>query len=136
MQKNIRLIKYKKFGDGLILFEQINAPDVKPIIDFSGDTTPVSYTHLDVYKRQLYSTTPLSSIFLPGSSGTKNALDKHHIFPKNYLANLGIKNDRDRNQTANFTFLDYNTNINIADKPPNEYFEDYRAKLGLSLIHI
>jgi hypothetical protein len=78
----------------------------------------------------LYSTTPLSSIFLPGSSGTKNALDKHHIFPKNYLANLGIKNDRDRNQTANFTFLDYNTNINIADKPPNEYFEDYRAKLG------
>ncbi len=33
MQKNIKLIKYKKFGDELLLFEQINAPKVKPIID-------------------------------------------------------------------------------------------------------
>jgi hypothetical protein len=78
----------------------------------------------------LYSTTPLSSIFSPGSSGTKNALDKHHIFPKNYLAQLGIKSDRDRNQIANFTFLDYNTNIDIGDKPPHEYIDEYRAKLG------
>lgn len=31
MQKNIKLIKYKKFGNELILFEQINAPVVKPI---------------------------------------------------------------------------------------------------------
>jgi predicted transport protein len=30
MQKNIRLIKYKKFGDDLILFEQINTPVIKP----------------------------------------------------------------------------------------------------------
>jgi hypothetical protein len=78
----------------------------------------------------LFGTTPLASVFTLGSSGTKNALDKHHIFPKNYLAKLGIEKDRDRNQTANFTYLDYSTNIHITDKPPQEYIEEYRTELG------
>ncbi|NLE83485.1 MAG: DUF262 domain-containing protein [Chloroflexi bacterium] len=78
----------------------------------------------------LFGTAPLSSVFTLGSSGTKNALDKHHIFPKNHLAKLGIEKDRDRNQTANFTYLDYSTNIHITDKPPQEYIEEYRTKLG------
>lgn len=80
--------------------------------------------------RMLFSTTPLSSLFIPGSSGTKNALDKHHVFPKNYLARLGIENDRDRNQTGNFTFLDYNSNIHIADRPPHDYAIEYQSLLG------
>lgn len=78
----------------------------------------------------LFGTTPLSSVFTLGSSGTKNALDKHHIFPKNYLAKLGIEKDRDRNQTANFTYLDYSTNIHITDKPPQEYIEEFQTRLG------
>ena len=48
-----------------------------------------------------------------GTSGTKNAIDKHHIFPKNYLTGIGFDSDRDRNQIANFTYLDYATNIEI-----------------------
>ena len=32
MQRNIKLIKYKKFGDGLLLFEQVNAPAAKPMV--------------------------------------------------------------------------------------------------------
>ena len=68
--------------------------------------------------------------FILGASGTKNAIDKHHIFPKNYLAKIGITNDRDRNQLANFTYLDYTTNIDISDKEPQLYVGQYRAKLG------
>lgn len=33
MQRNIKLVKYKKFGDDLILFEHFNAPSVKPLIE-------------------------------------------------------------------------------------------------------
>lgn len=33
MQKNIKLVRYKLFGDNLILLEQINAPVVSPIKD-------------------------------------------------------------------------------------------------------
>lgn len=32
MQRNIKLVKYRKFGDDLIAFEHLNAPQVKPVI--------------------------------------------------------------------------------------------------------
>lgn len=78
----------------------------------------------------LFSTGTLTPYLLPGASGTKNAVDKHHIFPKNYLAQIGITNDRDRNQAANFTYLDYVTNIDISDDAPNLYIQRYKDKLG------
>ena len=78
----------------------------------------------------LFSNTPVSKYFILGSSGTKNAIDKHHIFPKNYLTGIGVDNDRDRNQIANFTYLDYATNIEISDKAPQDYVAYYRQKLG------
>ena len=78
----------------------------------------------------LFSTSPLSKFLLPGASGTKNAVDKHHIFPKNYLTQIGYTTDRDRNQVANFTYLDYVTNIDISDDAPSLYIERYKEKLG------
>ena len=78
----------------------------------------------------LFSNTPVSKYFIIGSSGTKNAIDKHHIFPKHHLEQIGYPNDRDRNQLANFTYLDYATNIDISDKAPAEYVNAYRQKLG------
>lgn len=78
----------------------------------------------------LFSTTILSKYLVPGSSGTKNAIDRHHIFPKHYLQENGYSDDRDRNQVANYTYIDYATNIDISDRPPAEYVSEYRAKLG------
>lgn len=78
----------------------------------------------------LFSTIPMSRYFDMGISGTKRAYDKHHIFPKNYLTKVGYETDRERNQIANFTYLDYNTNIYIADKPPKEYIHEFKEKLG------
>lgn len=78
----------------------------------------------------LFSTTTLAAKLLPGASGDKKAIDKHHIFPKNYLTGIGYTSDRDRNQVANFTYLDYNTNIDISDDSPAEYVDRYRQKLG------
>ena len=46
------------------------------------------------------------------------------------MTTLGYTSDRERNQIANFTYLDYNTNIDISDDPPAEYVERYRRKLG------
>ena len=31
---------------------------------------------------------------------------------------------------ANYTYLDYATNINILDRPPAEYVGEYRVRLG------
>lgn len=78
----------------------------------------------------LFSTGSLATYLLPGASGTKNAIDKHHIFPKHYLTEIGFTTDRDRNQVANFTYLDYVTNIDISDNAPAVYIEKYKEKLG------
>ncbi len=78
----------------------------------------------------LFSNTPLSKYFTIGAHGTKSSIDIHHIFPKHYLQELGITNDRDRNQIANYAYLDYNSNIDISDNPPADYVDNYRKKLG------
>lgn len=78
----------------------------------------------------LFSTATAKQYMMPGASGTKNAIDRHHIFPKHYLETINFKDDRDRNQVANYTYIDYPTNIDISDRPPSDYVKDYKAKLG------
>ena len=72
------------------------------------------------------STASAKQFLVPGASGTKNAIDRHHVFPKNYLSGIGIKDDRDRNQVSNYTYIDYATNIDIGDDPPADYVDRYK----------
>lgn len=48
--------------------------------------------------------------------------DVHHIFPKQYLVDNGIKDKSKYNQVANFTYLDTPTNIVIGKQEPGKYF--------------
>lgn len=48
--------------------------------------------------------------------------DVHHIFPKQYLIDNGIKDKVRYNQVANFTYLDTPTNIAVGKDEPSEYF--------------
>lgn len=100
----------------------------------SSSTSPFWYGYIASLNilgyPMLFSKSPLAKYWIVGSSGKKSAIDKHHIFPKHYLTEIGIEDDRDRNQIANFTYLDYNTNIDIADKEPPLYVSIYRSKLG------
>lgn len=103
-------------------------------LNSSSATSPAWYGYIAAINvlgtPMLFSTAPLSQYFILGTSGDKNSIDKHHIFPKNYLGKIGYNNDRDRNQIANFAYLDYATNIDISDAPPTEYVSRYRDKLG------
>ena len=103
-------------------------------LNSSSATSPAWYGYIAsinvLGNPMLFSTAPLSQFLIVGSSGNKNAIDKHHIFPKHYLETIGFDNDRDRNQIANFTYLDYPTNIDISDDPPSEYVGRYKEKLG------
>lgn len=108
-----------------------NLPDE---LNSSSSQSPAWYGYIAAFNvlgyPMLFSTTPLIHFFGIGASGSKNAIDKHHIFPKHYLEKLGITAERDQNQIANFTYLDYATNIDISDDPPAEYVARYREKLG------
>jgi len=77
----------------------------------------------------LFSTLHTRELFSPATTGTKNALEKHHLFPKAYLSKLGITDNRDRNQNANFAFIEWNDNIEILDSSPVEYMKDQLIKI-------
>lgn len=44
MQRNIKLVKYRKYGDDLFLFEHLNAPIVKPVAEVNVTTATTTYT--------------------------------------------------------------------------------------------
>lgn len=68
------------------------------------------------------------------NSGTKIANlittigDVHHIFPKQYLIDNGIKDKSKYNQVANYTYLDTPINIAIGKKAPKEYVSNIFAQ--------
>ena len=104
--------------------ELVTSSTVSPI--WKGYLAALNVLHYNV----LFSTVPTVAFLTPGTSGLKSALDIHHIFPKNYLAKNGYDDDRDRNQIANYTYLDYQTNIDISDAAPSVYAPKQREKLG------
>ncbi len=60
MQRNIKLVRYKKFGKELILFEHLNSPKVKPLPEDTSATTPQGGKSAFVQKTftQLYEKAP------------------------------------------------------------------------------
>ena len=78
--------------------------------------------------KAFFSTVPLSQLLTPGASGTKNQVDKHHIFPDNYLKEHGYLNDR--SNRGNFALADYTSNIYISDDPPISYVKRFREEQG------
>lgn len=78
--------------------------------------------------KSLFSTVPLSQLLTLGSSGTKKAFDKHHLFPDNYLKKSGYLSKR--SNKGNFTLVDYANNIYISDEAPGKYVYRFRNELG------
>ena len=76
MQRNIKLVKYKKFGENLILFEHINAPNVKPIIEVSPITQNVNRSGV-------------AKTFLQQFDIGSHELQNLYISIKDYILSLG-----------------------------------------------
>lgn len=76
----------------------------------------------------LFSERKVSDLFDPALKKRKKDLEKHHIFPKNYLAQKFNLDRRQINQVANFTYLEFEDNIEISDSAPKDYFVDIKNK--------
>lgn len=50
------------------------------------------------------------------------AIERHHLFPKKYLADLGITGTRQTNAIANMAFLDWAENAKISAQSPQSYW--------------
>ena len=74
----------------------------------------------------LFSAKKLSDLFDPTIISKKSPTDRHHVFPKNYLSKIGINEFTNQNQIANYVYLDHQTNIQISDNSPKDYFKKYK----------
>ncbi len=58
------------------------------------------------------------------------AIERHHLFPKHYLATMEITSTRQTNAIANMAHLDWAENGKISGKPPTEYWPIMRAQVA------
>jgi len=78
--------------------------------------------------RVLFSKLKVAELLEPGAQASKSALERHHLFPRNYLKTLGIVETREVNQIANFALVEWMDNIHVSDTPPSEYYPKYAER--------
>jgi hypothetical protein len=78
----------------------------------------------------LFSTIKVAELLEAGINSKKSALERHHLFPKNYLRKLGVTDKREVNQVANFAMVEWHDNIAIPDEPPSSYWDRYSARFS------
>lgn len=76
----------------------------------------------------LFSQSPVVDLLDPPAQGQKKSLERHHLFPKQYLKKQGIESVRDINQIANYALVEWDDNIAISDAPPAQYWGKYAER--------
>lgn len=72
----------------------------------------------------LFSKIKISDLLDPTMTAHKSALERHHLFPKDYLKKLGFQGTRELNQIANYALVEWGDNIQISNKAPQEYIPE------------
>jgi len=106
-------------------FWTITLPDE---IDSSSYYSPTLFAYhaaLNILNaRALFSQLTIAELFDPSIQANKAAVERHHLFPKNYLKKKGLSDSSQINQIANRAFVEWADNIDISDRPPEEYFPE------------
>jgi hypothetical protein len=79
--------------------------------------------------KALYSTLEVSLLLSPERRSSRKNLEVHHLFPKAWLKSNGVTIQREINQIANQTLVEWSDNSEIADNAPSQYAETYENKM-------
>lgn len=98
-------------------------------LDTSSASSPLLYAYYAslnlLNAKALFSKKLVRDALDPSLHGNKSAVERHHLFPKNYLKQLNFSSTRVTNQIANYALVEWNDNIKISDQPPSEYLGEY-----------
>lgn len=72
----------------------------------------------------------LRDLFDPVVQAKKTAVERHHLFPRQYLIGLGINAKRTINQVANLSYVEWPENLDISAVSPAEYWPKYAAQFS------
>lgn len=78
----------------------------------------------------LFSKLSVSELLDPAIKAKKSATERHHLFPKAYLAAQGIQDLLYTNQIANFALVEWDDNISISAASPEVYFPLYASRFS------
>ena len=78
--------------------------------------------------RVLFSEFSVASMLDPASQSGHRSVERHHLFPKGYLAKLGVTETRDVNQIANYAYVEWSDNMEISERAPSEYLPVIKAR--------
>jgi hypothetical protein len=67
----------------------------------------------------------LRDLFDPVLAPKKTPIERHHLFPQNYLETLSVNGPRNINQIANLSYVEWPENIEISNKAPMDYWPLY-----------
>ncbi|HEY9294666.1 MAG TPA: DUF262 domain-containing protein [Microlunatus sp.] len=76
----------------------------------------------------LFSNQKIRDLSSPGVAAPRN-IERHHLFPKKFLAGHGFTEIRQMNAIANMAYLDWPDNAEIAATDPREYLPVMKARL-------
>ena len=77
----------------------------------------------------LFSEQMVSESLDPATKAKRAAVDKHHLFPKAYLAKNGITSRRQTNQQANLALLEWRDNNKASAKAPADYLPELSTNI-------
>jgi len=78
----------------------------------------------------LYSKMKVASLLDPSTKAKKSALERHHLYPRQYLRSHKINDKRVINQVANYTLIEWTDNNKISDKSPSDYAPKYERRFS------
>ena len=76
----------------------------------------------------LFSHKKVPELLDPSLKTTKRSLERHHLFPKAWLAKHVSDDLKLINQQANFALIEWPDNIDISDQPPTSYVQEIRSR--------
>ena len=76
----------------------------------------------------LFSDTKVATMLDPAFQGNFKSIERHHLFPRGYLAKKGITEIRDINQIANYAYVEWTDNIQISNQSPQDYIPSMKER--------
>lgn len=76
----------------------------------------------------LFSGLQVGSLLDPTTDAYRNSLERHHLFPKKWLASNGYPEIHQTNQIANYALIEWPDNANISDQAPSSYWPQFQGR--------
>ncbi|HET6567597.1 MAG TPA: DUF262 domain-containing protein [Rhodothermales bacterium] len=78
--------------------------------------------------RALFSELRVADLMDPALIANRSHVERHHLFPRAYLKEIGIVDQKIINQIANFAYVEWADNIQISDTSPAVYFPRFAER--------